>query len=159
VPDGTADGQQSATEPALPPDQQVKLEISTGKVVEWLGGLFGTDWQTPTAGGGGTGGQFMFTNIAELDLVIAQWKSQRDAIQDDAAMIREAGGHIIAPAKDGMSGGMANTTKSSLRALYDHNQKMLQYANDYIHKLEASRASMVNTDQSGKSTMDSIEQG
>jgi len=148
VPDGTN------TDP-LPPDQQIQMQISLGKVKEWLGGLFGQDWDT-SAGGGGTGGQFVFASIAELDGVIAQWKDQREAIQADGAKIRQAANYITAPADDGMSSGMRDTSVESLNTLYDHNQKMAEYASGYIDKLEAARANMVNTDQSGKSTMDNV---
>ena len=88
MPDGTN------TDP-LPPDQQIQMQISLGKVKEWLGGLFGQDWDT-SAGGGGTGGQFVFASIAELDGVIAQWKDQREAIQADGAKIRQAANYITA---------------------------------------------------------------
>lgn len=155
MPDGDSTGQQSTNDQPLPPDQQVQLEISLGRVQDWLGGLFGTDWETK-AGGGGTGGQYMFASIADLDAVIAQWKDQREAILADGQKIQQAAGAIYAPAGDGMSGGMTDTSLQSLDALYQHNRAMFKYADDYIRKLEASRASMVNTDQSGKSTMDNV---
>jgi len=55
VPDGTSTDQSGGTEP-LPPDQQIQQQISLGAVKNWLGDLFGQDWQT-SAGGGGTRGQ------------------------------------------------------------------------------------------------------
>jgi len=154
VPEGTSTDQQSGTEP-LPPDQQIQMQISLGAVKGWLGALFGKDWET-SAGGGGTGGQFMFASVAELDAVIAQWKDQRQAIFEDGEKIKQAGGTFVPPAGDGMSGGMVNATTTSLNALWKHNQEMYKYADEYIHKLEASRASMTNTDHSGKSTMDNV---
>jgi hypothetical protein len=51
---------------------------------------------------------------------------------------------------------MVNSTVASLEALRQHNQAMYEYADGYIRKLEASRASMANTDQSGKSNMDNV---
>lgn len=154
MPDGTSTDQQGGTEP-LPPDQQIQVQISLGAVKGWLGALFGQDWET-SAGGGGTGGQFMFASLAELDAVIAQWKEQKESIFQDGQKIQQAAGAIVAPAEDGMSGGMKDTSLSSLKALYHHNQEMFKYAEAYVQKLEASRASMVNTDQSGKSTMDNV---
>jgi hypothetical protein len=154
VPEGTSTDQQGGTEP-LPPDQQIQMQISLGAVKGWLGNLFGKDWET-SAGGGGTGGQYMFASLADLDAVIAQWKEQRQAIYDDGQKIQQAAGAIVAPAEDGMSGGMSDTSLASLDALYKHNREMFKYADDYVRKLEASRASMANTDQSGKSTMDNV---
>jgi hypothetical protein len=154
VPEGTNTDQQGGAEP-LPPDQQIQQQISLGAVKNWLGNLFGQDWET-SAGGGGTGGQYMFTSLAELDAVIAQWKEQKEAIFEDGRKIRQAAGAIVAPAGDGMSGGMKDSSLASLNALYKHNQEMFKYADEYIKKLEASRASMANTDQSGKSTMDNV---
>jgi len=98
----------------------------------------------------------MVASLAELDGVIAQWKEQKEAIFEDGRKIRQAAGALVAPAEDGMSGGMKDSSVKSLDALYQHNQAMFQYADEYIKKLEASRASMGNTDQSGKSTMDNV---
>ncbi|MFL6142599.1 MAG: hypothetical protein ACJ72N_12130 [Labedaea sp.] len=153
MPDG--DTQQGDATPPPPADQQIKNEISTGRVLEWLGGLFGSDWQT-TAGGGGTGGQFMFTSLADLDAVISQWKDQRQAIHEDGTKIRSTAALVKPPAGDDPSQGMVNSTVASLEALRQHNQAMYEYADGYIRKLEASRASMANTDQSGKSRMDNV---
>jgi hypothetical protein len=158
VADGTTTtDQQGEEQPPPPPDQQIQMEISLGSVLDRLGGLFGADWE-PSAGGGGTGGQFMFASIEELDGVITQWKDQREAILRDGRKVRDAAAFITAPAGDSMSTTMADTTMQSLDALYEHNQAMFNYADAYIQKLEASRASMTNTDEGGKQTMDAVHQ-
>lgn len=146
---GTSDqGQQ----PPPPPDQQIDQQISIGNVVDRLGDLFGADWEK-AAGGGGRGGQFMFASIAELDAVIAQWETEYNAIRADGDTIDQAAGLVEPPAQDGMSVGQADATRQSLIKLKEHNLAMLGYAEEYIKKLKASRASMVNTDQGNEAQL------
>lgn len=158
VPDASTPGPQGQPggaeqeQPPPPPNEQIQNEISTGKVWDWLGGLFGSEWDTP-AGGGGTGGQFMFASLAELDGVITQWKAERDAIDADGMKIMQAIGFISPPAGDTMSVGQADATRTSLDALYKHNRAMFDYADGYIKKLEASRASIANIEHSNKTRL------
>ena len=139
-------------QPSIPADQQIDQQISLGNVVDRLGSMFGADWETP-AGGGGTGGQFMFASIPELDAVIAQWETEVEAIKADAITIDEAAGFVEAPAEDGMSVGQADATRQSLIKLKEHNVAMRGYAEEYVKKLKASRASMVNTDQGNETQL------
>jgi hypothetical protein len=162
VPDGETTTQPPAqqpesTEPPPPPDTQIQQEISTGRVMEWLGGLFGNDEWESTAGGGGTGGQFMFASVAELNEVIAQWQAEHAAIQADGVKISQAAGYIQAPADDGMSVKHADVTMLSLDALQKHNQAMADYADGYIKKLIASRDSIVNAEQNNVDQMRSVD--
>ncbi len=156
MPDGETTNQPASTEPP-PPDDQIQLEISTGRVMDWLGGLFGTDGWDTTAGGGGTGGQFMFASIEELNGVIAQWQTELAAIQADGVKINQAAGYIEAPAGDGMSVAQAKATTESLDALQKHNQAMADYADGYIKKLIASRDSIVNTEQNNAAGLRSVD--
>ena len=145
MPDASTTDQQGQ-EPPPPPDKQIDQEISLGNVWEGLGSLFGADWEK-AAGGGGTGGQFMFASMAELDGVIAQWETELEAIRTDGLTIDQAAGLVEPPAQDGMSVGQADATRQSLIKLREHNTAMRGYAEEYIKKLKASRASMTNTDQ------------
>jgi hypothetical protein len=155
VPDAST-GDQQGQQPPPPPDKQIDQQISLGKVMDRLGSLFGADWQT-TAGGGGTGGQFMFASIGELDAVIAQWETQYDAITVDGDAIDQAAGFVEPPAEDGMSVGQADATRQSLVKLKEHNIAMRDYAKEYIKKLKASRASMVNTDQGNSAQLRHVD--
>ena len=139
-------------QPSIPADQQIDQQISLGNVVDRLGSMFGADWETP-AGGGGTGGQFMFASIAELDAVIAQWETELEAIRADGITINDAAGFVQAPAEDDMSVGQADATRQSLIKLREHNVAMRGYAEEYVKKLKASRASMVNTDQGNEAQL------
>lgn len=149
---------EGSTQPPPGPEDQIKQEVSTGRVMEWLGGLFGAEWEN-TAGGGGTGGTFMFASIADLDSVIAQWETELDAISKDGERIRRAAGFIQPPAQDGMSEGLAKATRDSLLALLKHNEAMRDYARDYVRRLRDSRQSMVNNDQSGQARMNNLNRG
>jgi hypothetical protein len=155
----TTDQPDTGEQPPPPPENQIQLEIATGRVLEWIDGLFGTDDPDRAVGGGGTGGQFMFASIEELDGVITQWRNQLEEIRQDGRRIRDAAAFIAPPAGDSMSTKMADTTMQSLEALYKHNLEMRNYAEAYIQKLEASRASLVNTEEGGTETINSVQQG
>lgn len=139
-----------------PPGDQIQLEISTGRVMEWLGGLFGNEWEN-SAGGGGTGGQFMFASVDELNTVISQWQAEHDAIKSDGVKIDQAAGFITPPAEDGMSVAQADATRQSLVTLRQHNEAMQAYAEQYIAKLVASRDSMVNTEANNQAQLRSAD--
>jgi len=149
VPDaGSSDQQQ----PTLSPQQQISLTM----VGDRLGSLFGAGGDTP-AGGGGSGGQYMFANIQELDAVIAQWKDVYQAILADGDTIDAAASFVEEPAHDGMSVGQADATRLSMVTLKKHNLDMQSYAEEYIKKLVASRDSMANTDQGNAAQLGSID--
>jgi hypothetical protein len=92
-------------------------------------------------GGGGAGGGYEFSSIAELDAVIAQWTAERDQIDTRSVKIYEAFQLVRAPAEDMMSVGQAEAFMNSLLKLQEHNQALFDYADGYLHKLVAARAS------------------
>ena len=89
----------------------------------------------------------MFADLAELDSVTAQWKAERDRIQQDHDNVLGAIRLCNPPAEDMMSHYQASRLRDSLTAARDHNQAMLNYADRYMQKLEASRVSMAWTEQ------------
>lgn len=155
MPDASTASQQGQ-QPPPGAGEQIDQQISLGKVMETLGSLFGTEWET-TAGGGGTGGQFMFASIADLDAVIAQWETELVAITTDGDAIDQAAGFVEPPAQDGMTVGQADATRESLIKLKEHNIAMRDYAVGYIEKLKASRASMVNTEQGNQAQIQNVD--
>jgi len=134
------------------PDEQISLDM----VADQIGSALGADWQT-SYGGGGTGGKYMFASVQELDLVIAQWKDVHEAIRADGDTISAAAGFVEEPAEDSMSVGQADATRQSLVRLKEHNEAMRTYTEDYIKKLAASRASMVNTEQGNAAQLSNID--
>lgn len=163
MPDGTTNpGQPPATDPSQTPPNptdQINLEIAVDRVTAALGGIFGPGWNTPTAGGGGTGGNFMFASIDELNGVIAQWETELESIMTDGTTIREAAANIREPAPDGMSVGHATASRRSLLRLLEHNTAMREYAAEYVSKLKDSRTSMVNNDVNGQTRMNRVDRG
>jgi hypothetical protein len=123
------------------PAEQVQLEIAAAQAAGVLPSIFGFGGPHE-AGGGGTGGQFMFADLAELDGVITEWETERDGIEADRDAIDVAMGLIAEPAGDMMSAGLTSTSKQSLEAMKNHSGAMLDYANEYLNKLYASRQQM-----------------
>lgn len=140
------------------PAEQVEREIVAAEVSSWWKSLFGfgnpDDYQS---GGGGMGGQYMFTDPEQLAVVIGKWEDERDAIKADQAEIAEAYWSIENPAADTMSQGQANASKVSLATMWEHNNAMLEYANGYIAKLKASHTQMATTEDGVRSSMNIIE--
>jgi hypothetical protein len=158
MPDGTTAGQPAASEPPPPPEQQIDQQINLGAVAGWLGNLFGADWGKE-AGGGGTGGQYMFADLNELNGVIKQWESELEAIKKDGDTIDQAAALIEPPAMDGMTVGQADATRNSLITLREHNTAMREYAEGYLDKLRASRDSIANNEANNANTVKSVDRG
>ncbi len=169
VPDGTAAerGEDSTetpettdTEPQDPgtPADQVNAEIASAEVSDWWRSLFGLGGGDPhEAGGGGTGGQFMFASVEQLNGVISKWEKERDGIMADRDAIADAYYMIAEPASDTMSVGQANASRNSLANMWQHSDQMLRYAEDYIAKLYASHKQMTSTEDGVRDSMNSIE--
>lgn len=151
--DAPVDGEQ---DPGTPADQ-VNAEIAYAEVSEWWKSLFGSGGDPHEAGGGGTGGQFMFANIEELDGVITKWKGERDGILADKETIAQAYGMIAEPAGDTMSAVQATASRNSLAIMWEHSDQMLKYAENYILKLQASRDGMATTETGVRDTFKSME--
>jgi hypothetical protein len=151
----TTDAQEP--EPGTPEDQ-VNGEIARAEISDWLKDLFpfGDDATPHQAGGGGTGGQFMFASLDELDSVINKWKEERDGIIADRDVILAAQDTLAPPAGDMMSVALTEQSKYSIAAMKQHSEAMLKYANDYIAKLYASRVQMAAQEDGARETMHSV---
>jgi hypothetical protein len=161
MPEGSTAGppaQPAANEPPPSPEDQIKQQINLGAVAGWLGDLFGADWGKQ-AGGGGTGGQYMFADLNELNGVITQWETELEAIKKDGQAIRQAAALVEAPAQDGMTIAQAEVTRTSLTTLREHNDAMRDYAQGYLDKLRASRDSIANNEANNVGTIKSADRG
>jgi hypothetical protein len=156
VPDGTnAEEPGSGNQDPGTPAEQVNGEITREGVSSWWRSLFGLD--TPyEAGGGGTGGQFMFASVEELDGVIAKWEEERDGIKADKDAIADAYHMIADPAADSLSREQATASRDSLANMWHHSDAMLRYAENYIAKLRASRQQISVMEEGAEAHMRSI---
>ncbi|MGQ0838898.1 hypothetical protein [Actinokineospora sp.] len=142
--------------PGVAAERQVEVQIALGRVKNWVGGLFGREWDT-TVGGGGAGGEYQFADLAELDEITTLWRHEYDAIYADGLRIRQAIQLVRAPAEDEMSTGQARAFADSLERLYEHNKAMLAYADGYLTKLRAAREQMAATEDANTSALRTID--
>lgn len=140
-----------APEPEMTPEQRVDAGITDLRFGQAGLGSLGIGERMGT--GGAAGGQFMFADLAELDSVLIQWKAERDRILNDTRVVKEAIALCNPPAKDVMSVYQAGALKRSLTAARDHHQAMLDYADAYVQKLEASKNAMADTEQENADRM------
>jgi hypothetical protein len=157
VPDG-ANAENTETENEEPgtPAEQVDREIASAEVSSWWRSLFGFG-EEYEAGGGGTGGQFTFANVEELDSCIARWEQERDGIMADRDAIADAFYAVAPPAGDIMSRGQADASQTSLANMYIHSDSMLKYAENYILKLRDSRGQIQAQEDSARDQLRSVE--
>jgi len=159
VPDGanTDNTDNTEQEPGTPAEQ-VDQDTATTEILNWWRSLFGLggEPQPHESGGGGTGGQFMFASLEELDSVITKWEGERDGILADREQIYEAYDVIKDPAADAMSRYQANASRDSIANMFQHNNAMLRYAENYISKLKASREQMAIMEDGNRDRLRSI---
>lgn len=156
MPDGANTGN-TEQEPGTPAEQ-VRQEIAATEFRDfWRSVLpFGGEPQPHQSGGGGTGGQFMFASLDELDGVISRWEQELRGILADREQITEARRVIADPAADQMSQWQARVSRESLGELLKHNDAMLRYAENYIAKLLASREQMAVMEDGARDRMRSV---
>jgi hypothetical protein len=128
----------------LTPEQRVDAGIEDARFGQAGLGSLGIGDRMGTGGGGG--GQFVFADLAELDSITTQWVAERERIRQDHETVLEAIRRCNPPAGDMMSHYQANRLQESLAAARDHNQAMLDYADGYVQKLEASRTAMASSE-------------
>jgi hypothetical protein len=128
----------------LTPEQRVDAGIEDARFGQAGLGSLGIGDRMGTGGGGG--GQFVFADLAELDSITTQWVAERERIRQDHETVLEAIRRCNPPAGDMMSHYQANRLQESLAVARDHNQAMLDYADGYVQKLEASRTAMASSE-------------
>jgi hypothetical protein len=150
MPDGTG------TEPTEQPagsDEQIDQQVTTVEFMEnmpFFGTLFSNGYQS---GGGGEGGHFAISSLAELDALISRWEGIVDKIDTSGRKIDTALQYVQPPAQDGPSQTEAEKTTTSLMEAQRHNMVMSQYAQNYIKKLKAARGDYANTEETNTSTV------
>jgi hypothetical protein len=111
------------------------------------------------SGGGGTGGQYVFANLGELDGIVAELETLRDDIGNDGDKLKQAQFLIEPPGEDIMSRLEASTTVRSLGKAIEHNMAMRAYADAEIAKMHAARAAYAHTDDEGAMRLRHVDKG
>jgi hypothetical protein len=95
---------------------------------------------------GESGGRFIFTDLDELDSIIADLETMKVDIAGDDGEFRLAIGDATPPARDGMSELQADAYRESLQMARRHNASMFAYVVDQLDKLQAARHAYANAD-------------
>ncbi len=109
--------------------------------------------------GGGTGGSYVFADLAELDDITARWIGIRDGVQADGRKLLQAQQLIQPPAQDFMSRLQPLAMNNSLDKALVHNAAMTAYADAYVQKLQAARAQYAAEDEESVERMRRVDGG
>ena len=128
------------------PEEKINAEVTADQTLHTLAGLFGTNFDAQ-AGGGPAGGQWVFTDLAELDKIIGHWSDISDTLATQVTTIARTARVIHPPADDMMSVIQARAFVSSLYAMRQHADAMRAYADAYLRKLKQARSEYAITEQ------------
>lgn len=110
------------------------------------------------AGGGGAGGNYVFTDLAHLDTIIVRWSSVRDGVEANRLQLDTAATVVYPPAEDPASVGQAEALVRSIMAARAHNESVYGYAKGYVERLEAVRAEYVATEESNTDQFRAVDE-
>lgn len=94
------------------------------------------------------GDRFVFTDLEELDSIIAELELLEIDIVDDDTELRYAIDVAAPPAIDRMSGRQVRAYRESLELARAHSASMLTYVVDQLDKLRAARHAYAGTEAS-----------
>ncbi|MFC4853596.1 hypothetical protein [Actinophytocola glycyrrhizae] len=116
-------------------------------------------WYMPygASGGGGADGQYVFTDLDELDGIITELEEIAVEVRDDLWYYDQAIGLATPPAEDVMSRGQVAAYIASLEAGREHNKAMLGYAENQLAKLQAARHTYAENDSGAAARLRHIE--
>nr|WP_157527429.1 hypothetical protein [Kibdelosporangium sp. MJ126-NF4]CEL14841.1 hypothetical protein [Kibdelosporangium sp. MJ126-NF4]CTQ96528.1 hypothetical protein [Kibdelosporangium sp. MJ126-NF4] len=134
-----------------PAQQQVETEVAVAQVSQAIAGMFGGEYNHQS-GGGGAGGHYEFTSLAELDSIITELKTMADSITLDGESLDRARSLITPPADDIMSTLQTKITVFSLTAAFEHNRAMCLAAEAEISKLVKAREAYAQAENHGAQT-------
>jgi hypothetical protein len=99
------------------------------------------------SGGGGSDGQYVFADLAELNAIKAEWTRLHEDVLLDKDRLTQALRFIEPPAQDEMSRKQAQALADSLTLARRHNEAMADYASAYIDKLNAAHQQYATEDE------------
>jgi hypothetical protein len=101
-------------------------------------------------------GQYIFTDLDEVDSIIAELESVKEDIAYDGLELRAAYSAARSPAEDGMSRSQVRAYRDSLAKAMRHNETMAGYVTDQIDKLSAALSGYTDADTASASQLRSI---
>ena len=122
------------------PDGSVGAAGMAGGAVGQVQNVFGGSVMAVGAGLQGVGGGFEFSP-EELAAVIQGWEDLLVEFKQDQDHIREMQEMVIPPAEDSSSVGFTDAVRAGLADLYESNDSMVKYAEEYLEKLRAAKES------------------
>lgn len=140
MPDGTG------TEQTPGSDQQIDGQVAIVNLLDALPFFGDAARNAYVSGGGGAGGKFEISSLAELDALIGQWESLVEQMDLSRDKLSGALQFVQPPADDAPSRSEASATQDSINAAIDHNMSMRDYAQAYVDKLKAARADYAGTE-------------
>ncbi|GAA4414277.1 hypothetical protein ACFQV2_02170 [Actinokineospora soli] len=140
MPDGTG------TEQTPGSDQQIDGQVAIVNLLDALPFFGDAARNAYVSGGGGAGGKFEISSLAELDALIGQWESLVEQMDISRQKLQQASRHVQPPANDMPSRSEAKATLESITAAIDHNVSMRNYADAYVKKLKAARTDYAGTE-------------
>jgi len=109
------------------------------------------------SGGGGEGGDYVFTDLDELGAIITDLEALTEEIRNDGRGLNQATELATPPAEDSMSTGQASAYVASLNKAKTHNDAMAAYAQSQLDKLKAARTSYAETDAGATARLQAID--
>jgi hypothetical protein len=128
------------------PEAQINTEVAFDQTLHTLARVIGVNFEAQ-AGGGNVNGNWVFTDLNELDELIRQWSDIRQSLYTRAGKIRRVAATVQPPAEDMMSVRQAQAFTNSLQAMQQHAQEMSAYAGAYLQKLEQARTGYAIAEQ------------
>lgn len=106
----------------------------------------GSEVFTVHDGAGGSGGQYVFADLAEIDGIIADLEELTTGIHSEDEAYAQAIRLAAPPAEDYLSVEQANAYVAALEKGRSHSRAMAGYADDMLAELRAARQAYADSD-------------
>jgi hypothetical protein len=119
----------------------------------------GPSWYMPygASGGGGANGQYVFTDLDELNGIITELEEIKNELDEDDRYYGQAIDLATPPANDVMSRGQVVAYIASLQVGRGHNAAMYKYATRQLDKLHAARQAYAENESGAVARIRHIE--
>jgi hypothetical protein len=108
------------------------------------------------SGGGGADGQYVFTNLDEIDSIVTDLEAIKNEIRDEDRDFDQAIVLATPPAEDIMSVGQVDAYVAALQEGREHNKAVAAYAENQLIKLRAARQAYIESDFSAAERLQNV---